>query len=83
LFETDYQYNHYKNRTQNQSNVFEIGSASIIYGKEDSAWEIGVEATNLFDVRFKNNNSVNQFLVSDQQTFIQPRIIMLMLNYRL
>lgn len=83
LFEADYQYNHYKNRTQNQSNVFEIGSASIIYGKEDSAWEIGVEATNLFDVRFKNNNSVNQFLVSDQQTFIQPRIIMLMLNYRL
>ncbi|WP_229731927.1 TonB-dependent receptor [Psychroflexus planctonicus] len=83
LFKADYQYNHYKNRTQNQSNIFEIGSASLLYGKEDSPWELGIEATNLFDVRFKNNNSVNQFLVNDQQIFIQPRIIMLKLNYRL
>ncbi len=83
IFKGDYRYNHFNNLTQNQSNTFEIANASLFYQKESSPWGVGIDATNLFNIRFKNTNSVNQFLVNDQQIFIQPRIIMLKLNYRL
>jgi len=81
IFKSDYTFNYYNNLTQNQTNTFEIGNASLFYQKEDSPWGFGVDVTNLFDVNFRNTNSVNEFVISDQRIFIQPRIIMFKLSY--
>lgn len=36
-----------------------------------------------FDVRYKNSNTFNEFWISDQRTYIQPRTILLKVAYKL
>lgn len=64
-------------------NTLDIVNASLFYQKEDSPWGFEVSATNLFDVKFKQQNSFSSFLISDSKTFILPRIIMFKLSYKL
>lgn len=78
----DYNYTYFENRNRNEINRFSIGNASLLYNQEDSPWSITLEATNIFDTRFRNENSFNQFLVNDSRTFIQPRIVLLKLGYK-
>jgi hypothetical protein len=37
----------------------------------------------LFDIEFKRQNSVNEFIVADRRLFIQPRIVMCKVIYKL
>jgi len=79
----DYTHYSYRNRSTDLSNEFSIGNASLSYGKENSAWDFKVSVQNLFDVRFKNQNSFNVFVVSDQNTYVLPRLAMFSLIYKL
>ncbi|MCM4173958.1 hypothetical protein DHD32_21030 [Arenibacter sp. TNZ] len=79
----DYTHYNYQNRSTDLTNAFSIGNASLSYGKESSAWDFKVSVQNLFDVRSKNQNSFNVFVVSDQNTFVLPRIVMFSLIYKL
>ena len=83
IFEFNYDYNYFENQTTGDINRFELADASLFYGKEDSAWGFEVNATNLFDIDFKRQNSVNEFIVSDRRIFVQPRIVMLKVIYKL
>jgi hypothetical protein len=83
LFKFDYRYNYFENRSQNTFNRFEIGSTSLEYWKEGSAWSFQLSIENLFDVQFKQENSVNNFLASDRSIFIQPRTVVLSVVYKL
>ncbi|QSS97345.1 TonB-dependent receptor [Psychroflexus sp. ALD_RP9] len=83
IFKFDYDYNYFKNQTTDNSNRFEIAESSLFYGKEDSAWSFEISATNIFDVDFKRENSVNEFIVSDRRIFLQPRTILFKLIYKL
>ena len=78
----DYNYTYFENRARNEINRFSIGNASLLYNEEDSPWSITLEATNIFDTRFRNENSFNQFLVNNTRTFIQPSIVLLKLGYK-
>ncbi len=73
----------YKNESQNLTNVFDVAGASLFYQKEDSPWGFEVSATNLFDVRYKRQNSFSDFLISDRSTVVMPRIVMFKLSYKL
>jgi hypothetical protein len=83
LFKFDYRYNYFENRAQNTFNRFEIGGTSLEYWKEGSAWSFQLGVDNLFDVQFKQENSVNNFLASDRSIFIQPRTVVLSVIYKL
>jgi hypothetical protein len=83
IFEFNYDYNYFENQTTGDVNRFEMADASLFYGKEDSAWGFELNATNLFDIGFKRENSVNEFIVSDRRIFVQPRIVMLKVIYKL
>lgn len=77
----DYNFTYFENEGQNTINRFSIGNAALLYNKEDSPWTITLEATNVFDTRSTNQSSFSQFIISDSQTFIQPRIVLLKLGY--
>lgn len=81
-FEGVYSYNHYKNQTTNDVDVFQIAEASLTYNKEDSPFTVSLGIQNIFDTSSKNVNSSNDFLLSDQRIFIQPRISTLRLAYK-
>ncbi|MFN2261956.1 MAG: hypothetical protein ABR595_07840, partial [Psychroflexus sp.] len=63
--------------------TFETANASLFYQQESSPWGFSLEATNIFDIGFRRTNSVNEFMVMDNRTYIQPRIFLLKLSYQL
>lgn len=83
ILKADYTFDNYNNKNQNIINTFDTANASLFYQKENSPWGFEVNATNLFDIRFKQNNSFNAFVISDNRTFILPRIVMFKLSYKL
>lgn len=83
ILKADYSFDSYKNQSDNTKNTFDTANASLFYQKEDSPWSFEIEATNLFDVRFRQQNSFSNFLISDSKTFILPRIIMFKIAYKL
>lgn len=83
IFKADYTFDNYNNKSQDIINTFNTANASLFYQKEDSPWGFEINATNIFDVRFRQNNSFNAFVISDNRTFILPRIVMFKLNYKL
>ena len=83
IFKADYTFDKYNNKNQGITNTFDTANASLFYQKEDSPWGFEINATNLFDVEFKQQNSFNAFIISDSRTFILPRIVMFKLSYKL
>ncbi len=73
----------YENREQGITNTFNLANASLFYQKEDSPWGFELSATNLFDTQFRRRNSFSDFLISDQTTFIIPRILLFKVSYKL
>ncbi len=78
----DYSRTNYRDNN-NQKNSYEIANASLFYQKEDSAWGFKITGTNILGVDFKNNNSFSDFLISDNKTFILPRIWLFTVTYKL
>ena len=83
ILKADYTYNFYENKNTTEINRFQIGNASLYYNKEDSPWGFELDVNNIFDVRFKNTNSFDQFIISDRRIFIQPRTALLKISYKL
>lgn len=83
IFKADYNLDNYQNKSLNIKNTFDTANASLFYQVEDSAWGFEINATNLFNTQFKQDNSFSDFLISDSKTFILPRIIMFKVAYKL
>lgn len=69
--------------TNNQNTRFDIATAELSYQKEKSPFTFQLSAYNLLNTQFKNNNSFTDFLITEQTTFILPRIYMFTLRYKL
>lgn len=83
IFKADYAFDDYTNKGNGIKNSFDTANASLFYQKEDSPWGFEINATNLFNTRFKQQNSFSNFLISDNKTFILPRIVMFKIVYKL
>lgn len=83
IFKADYSFDSYHNESNHTKNTFDTANASLFYQLENSPWGFEINATNLFDMRFKQQNSFNSFLISDRKTFILPRIVMFKVAYKL
>ncbi len=79
----DYKRVDYENRTQRLTNTFDLANASLFYKKEDSPWGFEISTSNVFNTQIKRQNSFSDFLISDETTFIIPRIILLKVSYKL
>lgn len=83
IVKADYAFDNYHNKSSNTKNNFDTANASLFYQLEDSPWGFEINATNLFNTRFKQQNSFNSFLISDSKTYILPRIVMFKVAYKL
>lgn len=79
----DYKQVDYENQTQGLGNTFSLANASLFYQKEDSPWGFEISGVNLFNTQIRRRNSFSDFLISDETTFIIPRIIILKIAYKL
>lgn len=83
IFSFDYENYSYQNKTFNQKNTYQLANATLSYKNEDSAWSFKVDAQNLFNVKYKQQNSFSSYIISDTKTYILPRIIMFSIGYNL
>jgi hypothetical protein len=82
IYKIDY-YNLKNSDNSNQSNFFEVANTSLRYQKKNSPFGFELSVYNIFDTQFKNENSFSDFLISEETTFILPRIIMATVRYKL
>lgn len=82
VFKADYSRNVYRDNN-NQKNIFEMANASLFYQKEDSPWGFKLSGTNIFGIEFKNRNSFSDFVISDDRTFVLPRIWLFTITYKI
>ena len=83
IFKADYSFDNYTNKNNGIDNSFDTANMSLFYQKEDTPWGFEINAINLFDLTFKQQNAFSNFLISDSKTFILPRIIMFKISYKL
>lgn len=83
IFKADYAFDSYHNKSNGTKNTFDTANASLFYQLEDSPWGFEINATNLFNTAFKQQNAFNSFLISDTKTYILPRIVMFKVAYKL
>ncbi|MEE9350275.1 MAG: carboxypeptidase-like regulatory domain-containing protein, partial [Flavobacteriaceae bacterium] len=84
IFEADFSYDLNENVTTNQVNSSYINAnASLFYQTEKSPFGFEIQASNLFNARFKETNSISDFIISDSKTFLMPRFVMFKVVYKL
>ncbi len=83
ILKADYTRVDFNNRASNNTSIYNIANASLFYQKEDSPWGFEIVSTNLFNVEFKRQSSFTEFVISDQRTFILPRILLFKVSYKL
>lgn len=83
ILKADYAYNYYENRNTNEVNRFQLGNASLFYNRENNPWSFEIDVKNLFDVHYRNSNTFNEFLITDQRIYIQPRTFLFKVEYKI
>jgi hypothetical protein len=81
IFSLDYKFNKYK--AINRSNNFDLANISLYYKAENSAWSFSLKGNNVFNVRYKNENLISSYIISDVRNYVLPRIIVFSLGYNL
>ena len=81
-FKTDYEVT-YNQNSNNLATNFRIANAYLSYQKKNNPLRFELSAQNYLNNGVKINNSFSDFLISNQTTFILPRIVMLTISYKL
>ncbi len=82
-FKAEWDYYRYTNDTKTVKNQYSFVNADLFYRKGDSSWEFAVQATNILDTSFINNDSFNEQYNTTTQYFVLPRILMFVVKYDL
>lgn len=72
-FETEYAFNRYVNKGQNQETSFDVLDSSLSYRKKKSPWEFKIQGLNLLDTRAVRRDSFTDNLISTYSYNIQQR----------
>ena len=78
------EYENLKNtNSSNQSNFYEVANTSIRYQKKNSPFGFELFANNLLNNKVKNDYSFSDYMISEQTTYVLPRVYMLSVSYKL
>ncbi len=82
-FNAEWDFYNYTNDAQTIENRYSFVNANLFYQQEDSKWEFQLQANNVLDTAFINNDSFNDQFNTTTQYFVLPRIMMLVVRYEL
>ena len=82
-FKAEWDYYNYTNDTNSIENTYSFVNADLFYRHGESPWEFAVQATNILDTSFINNDSFNEQFTTTSQYFVLPRILMFVVKYDL
>jgi hypothetical protein len=79
-----FEYENLKNTNDNnQSNFYEIANTSLAYQKKNNPFRFELSTNNLFNIQKKNFYSFSDYMISNQSTFILPRVFLFSVSYKL
>ena len=79
----EWDYYNYSNDENTVDNTYSFFNANLYYQQGDSPWEFRIQANNILDTDFINNDSFNEQFNTTSQYFVLPRIVMLIVKYDL
>ena len=79
----EWDYYNYSNEENTVENTYSFFNANLYYQKGDSPWEFRIQANNILDTEFTNNDSFSDQFNTTSQYFVLPRIMMLVIKYDL
>lgn len=79
----EWDYYNYSNDERTVENTYSFFNANLYYQKGDSPWEFRIQADNILDTEFTNNDSFSDQFNTTSQYFVLPRIMMLVIKYDL
>ena len=82
VFKIDYE-NLKNTNSNNQNNYFDIINSSLRYQKKNSPFGFEITANNLLNNNLRNSYSFSDFLISEEVTFVLPRVLLLSVSYKL
>jgi hypothetical protein len=83
LLKANYNFTYFENEKNGNTNHFDLSNVSLSYNKEQSPWNFEISSTNIFDTAFRQESNINEFTAIDNITFIQPRIVLFSIAYKL
>jgi hypothetical protein len=82
-FTADWNLYNYSDKANSIENQYSFLNANLYFRKGDSPWEYKIQATNILDTEFTNNDSFNDEFNSTTQYYVLPRIVMFVVKYDL
>lgn len=79
----DQQFTQYTDRTNGTNSQFSIADLIFRYQKEEMPWTFELKFDNIWDAQFKRENALNTFIISDRTIFLQPRMVLIKVSYKL
>ncbi len=79
----EWNYYNYTDDAKTIKNQYSFLKGDLYYKPNDCPWEFSVQATNILNTKFINNDSFTETLNSTSQYFVMPRIVMLVFKYDL
>ncbi|RDK83820.1 carboxypeptidase regulatory-like domain-containing protein [Marinirhabdus gelatinilytica] len=79
----EWDYYNYTDANNTVENDYSFVNANLYYQKGDSPWEFKLQADNLLNTEFTNQDSFNEQFNTTSQYFVLPRILMLVVKYEL
>jgi len=73
----------YTDKAESIKNEYSFVNATLYYQKGESPWEFSVQASNILNTQFTNNDSFNDQFNTTNQYFVLPRILMFVVKYDL
>lgn len=64
-------------------NKYEMTNAELEYHQEDSMWSFKISSTNILGIDYKNDTNISDYIVSENRTYIMPRIWLFTITYKL
>ncbi len=82
-FDAEWDYYNYTDKNNTIDNTYSFVNANLYYQKGESKWEFQLQATNILNTEFTNNDSFNDQFNTTSQYFVLPRILMFIARYEL
>ena len=79
----EWEFYDYTDKANTIENRYSFVNANLYYQQGESPWEFRIQATNLLDTEFTNNDSFNDQFNTTSQYFVLPRILMFVVKYDL
>ena len=82
-FSADYSLTVYRNKSLKQKNIYETMRFILSYRHKNTPWAFNLIGNNILNVKAKQTNTFRDYLISDVEEHLIPRILMISINYKI